>query len=77
MGHGRRPLLAGGEPLLRLPDLGALQVANLQGHFFDAGADQGQSKKIFGMPVPLNDLGGNGGGFKSQTLADPGLNFRG
>ena len=77
VGHGRRAFLAGGEHLLRLPHLGALQVADLQGHFFDAGADQGQGEKVFGMPVPLNDLGGNGGGFKFQTLADPGLHLRG
>ena len=45
VGHGRRPLLARGEPLLRLPHLGALEVADLQGHFFHAGADQGQGEE--------------------------------
>ena len=54
--------IAGGEPLLRLPDLGALQVAYLQGHFLDAGSDEGQGEEVFGVPVPLNYLGGNRGG---------------
>ena len=34
-------------------------------------------RKIFRMPVPLDDLGGNGRGFEFQTLADPGLHLRG
>ena len=28
------------------------------------------------MPVPLENLGGNGRGFQSQALADPGLHLR-
>ena len=56
--HGRRALLARLEPLLRLPHLGALEVAELGGEGLDAGADGGAGVEVLGVAVAGHHLGG-------------------
>ncbi len=56
MGHRRRPLLAGGERLGRLPDLRALKVTDLGGDQLDRGADGGAGVEQFGVAVAGDHL---------------------
>ena len=57
VGHGRRALLALAERLLRLGDLGALQVPDFGGDRLDCGADGRAGVEVFGMAVTGDDLG--------------------
>ena len=54
--HGGRSLLAFGEILLRLEHLGPLQMAKLDGKFFDRRGDERERRQELGMPVALHHL---------------------
>ena len=56
--HGRAALLAGGERLGRLADLGALQVADLGGDELEGRADRRARVQVLGVAVPGDHLGG-------------------
>ena len=73
VGHGRGAFLAGVEIFFRFPDVGALQVADLGGEFVEGAADDRQRRQKFGVPVALDDLGGQPGGFQAHLLADVGF----
>ena len=70
MRHGGRAFLTFGERFFGFKNIGTLKVADFGRHFFKAAADHGQGREEFGVAVSLNDLGGNGFRFQSQTAAD-------
>ncbi len=76
VGHGRGPLLALGERLLELEDLGPLEVADLDGELFDGGGEKGQGREDLGMAVPLQDLGRDLGRLELELLEGHDLDAR-
>ena len=58
VGHGRRALLTRPEALLRLADLGALEVAQLEADLLDRGPDGGARPEVLGVAVAGHDLRG-------------------
>ena len=59
VGHGRAALLGAlAERLLDLADLGALEVADLQGERLDGGGDRGAGVEELGVAVAGEHLGG-------------------
>ena len=66
-----------GEKLLRLQDLGALQMAKLSGPAFDAGADQRQRADEFRVQIPRHHLRGNGARAQAQFPANRPLHRQG
>ncbi len=73
VGHGAGALLAGGEELLGLADLGALQVADLEGDLVEGGGEDGEGGDVGGVAVALQDLGGDEGGFQAEFGEDGGF----
>ena len=61
---------AGAEGLLRLADLGALQVADLGGKALERGADQGEGLDEVGVAVARDDLGADGVDAEAEPGAD-------
>ena len=57
--HGRRAFLAFGEILLRLQNLGALQMADLGRQPLDRAGDHAERGEVHGMAIARNDLGGD------------------
>ena len=57
VGHRRGALLALGERLFELEDLGPLEVADLDGELLDRGGEEGQGREDLGVAVALEDLG--------------------
>ncbi|GBC78241.1 hypothetical protein HRbin08_01728 [bacterium HR08] len=70
MRHGRGSLLPGGEELLGLAHLGALQVPDLQGDLLHARGDQRQRREEFGVAIARDDLRGDRLRSQSQAAAD-------
>ena len=68
--HGRRALLLFAEVLLRLANLGALQVADLDGELVERAADERKGGDVGSMAIALNDLRGYGRGLEAEALAD-------
>ena len=56
VGHRRRALLALGERLLDLADLGLLQPADLERELLERRRRNGQRRQQLGVPIALNDL---------------------
>ncbi len=57
------------EVLLRLANLGALQVADFDGDFVEGAADDGEGGDVGGVAVALDDLRGDGRGLEAQVFA--------
>ena len=74
--HRRGALLAGGERLLHLANLGAGEVADLEAEGVERGGDDGQYREELRVPVALDDLRGVGRGIEAQTLAREPLELR-
>ena len=55
--HRAAALLAGAERLERLPDLGALEVADLDRDPLERPAQDGERREELGVPVAADDLG--------------------
>ena len=58
------------EVLLRLANLGALQVANFDGNLVERAADNGERGDVGGVAVALDDLRGHGRGLEAEARAD-------
>ena len=58
------------EELFGFADLGALQVADLGCDLVERGRDHRQRGQVMRVPVALDHLGRNVGGFQSQACAD-------
>ena len=74
--HRRGALLAGGERLLDLADLGAREVADLEAEGVERRGDDGEHREELRVPVALDDLRGVGCGLEAQTLAREPLELR-
>ncbi len=74
--HRRRALLGLAEGLLRLADLGALQVADLDGEALDRPGDDGHGREELRVPVARHDLRGERFRHQAESLADVGLDLR-
>ncbi len=70
MGHGRRALLALGERLFRLDDVGLLKQAHLHGDGFQGGGRHGEGRHHLGVTVAGEHLGGQRVGGEPQLLAN-------
>src|SRR5580700_5701521 len=75
VGHGGAALLARGEWLLGLANLGALQVADLECNFVKARGDAGEYGNVVGVKIARQDLGSDGSGFQTKAGADPLFGF--
>ena len=64
--HRRGALLPLAERLLRLADLGALPVADLDRELLDGGAEQRQRVEELGVAIALHDLRGDGLGAQAE-----------
>src|SRR5262249_32118314 len=73
--RGTAALLAA-ERLFGFADFGALQVANLDGDFFERSGDERQRAEVVRMTIPLNDLGSHRRDIETEALADALFDFR-
>ena len=76
VGHGAGALLALGEALLDLADLGALEVAEFGCPALDAAAGDGERGEELGVAVALEDLRGERRGPEAEGAADMRLDAR-
>src|SRR5580704_12259336 len=63
--HGGGALLLFAEVLLRLADLGALQVADFYGDLVKRAAEDGERGDVGGVAIALDDLRGDGSGLEA------------
>ena len=75
MGHGRRAHLLCTEGLFRLHHFRALEVSYFHSKLFQGTGNDRQGGKKECMPIPLNNLVGDGVGGESALLTDIGFNF--
>jgi hypothetical protein len=68
--HRRGALLLFAEVLLRLTDLGALEVADFDGNLVESASDDGESADVGSMAIALDNLRGNRGGLETKAFAD-------
>lgn len=73
VGHGGAAALLVAEVLLGFADLGALEVANFEGDFFEERGDERKGAEIVGVAVALNDLRGDGSDLETEAGADAGF----
>ena len=74
--HRRRALLALGERLLHLADLGLLQAANLERELLERGRRDRQRRQQLGVAIALNHLRRDRRRLEAEPAADVGLDRR-
>ena len=63
MGHGRRTFLSSVKGLFHFSGFSFLESADLGGQLVQGSGRNGQRRHELGMPIPLEDLGGDRGRF--------------